>query len=117
MTSQHPIKSYQIPVSLWVEEKTEMTKGISVLQMHVNHRRVGTVYKGMASTRKSPLNPSELMIGCHKDSDNQLYRGYNDAEFDELALWKRSLLDNETMFFLGGYGMLTFLVHNLRGFL
>lgn len=73
------------------------------LEMHVNHRRVGTVYKGMASTRKSPLNPSELMIGCHKDSDNQLYRGYNDAEFDELALWKRSLLDNETMFFLGGY--------------
>ncbi|XP_037790938.1 adhesion G-protein coupled receptor D1-like [Penaeus monodon] len=75
------------------------------LEMHVNHRRVGTVFKGRASTRKSPLNPPELMIGCHKDSDNRLYRGYNDAEFDELALWKRSLLDNETMFFLGGYGM------------
>ncbi|XP_042891645.1 adhesion G-protein coupled receptor D1-like [Penaeus japonicus] len=73
------------------------------LEMHVNHRRVGSVFKGISATRKSALSPPELMIGCHKDNDNQLYRGYNDAEFDELAMWKRSLPDNETMYFLGGY--------------
>lgn len=53
---------------------------------------------------KQALDPTEMMLGCHKDADNQLYRGYNDAEYDELAAWTRKLPDNETLFFFGGYG-------------
>lgn len=74
------------------------------LELFVNLKKVGHQVESESSApAKQALDPTEMMLGCHKDADNQLYRGYNDAEYDELAAWTRKLPDNETLFFFGGY--------------
>ncbi|KAK3858005.1 hypothetical protein Pcinc_035777 [Petrolisthes cinctipes] len=50
---------------------------------------------------KTPLDPSEIMLGCHKDSDNPTYRQFAEGAFDELATWTRVVED--PIMFLGGY--------------
>ncbi|XP_037076257.1 uncharacterized protein LOC119097315 [Pollicipes pollicipes] len=42
-------------------------------------------------------------VGCHKASGDADYRHFCPCEFDEIAMWKRALLANESMFFLGGF--------------
>ena len=56
-----------------------------------------------SSEHKMALNPPEILIGCHKTSDNLNKRNFNSGSFDEIAIWKRWLNDTELPFFLGGY--------------
>ena len=43
------------------------------------------------------------MVGCHKTSTDMTHRGFSTGEYDELAIWKRKLMENETIFFYGGF--------------
>jgi hypothetical protein len=52
-----------------------------------------------------PLNPPEVLLGCHKTQVNQTKRYFGSGNFDELAFWKRRLNDTELPYFLGGYSM------------
>ena len=52
---------------------------------------------------KKPLEPPEVLLGCHKTSSNASKRHFASGSFDELALWKRWINDTELPFFLGGY--------------
>ena len=80
-------------------------KEIFDLQLFVDWEIVGqTAYPKQVSAAKDPLDPSMILIGCHKTSSEPDYRGYTDGQFDEVAMWARRLLNNETRFFLGGYG-------------
>ncbi|XP_018024745.1 uncharacterized protein LOC108680438 isoform X2 [Hyalella azteca] len=68
-------------------------------------KRVGQSFFPLPSTKskQAGLNPPELMLGCHKTSDNATYRYFGDGEYDELASWRKPLPENETSYFLGGY--------------
>lgn len=74
------------------------------LQVLVNDRIVSYQMQGKDSTRKGALDPPEIMVGCHKDADMDEYGHYLTASLDELAIWHRRLVDNNTIYFLGGYG-------------
>ena len=52
---------------------------------------------------KEPLSPPEIMIGCHKTSDNPTQRGFTSGVFDEVAYWGHWLNDTVKPYFLGGY--------------
>ena len=52
---------------------------------------------------KKPLDPPELMIGCHKTSENSTKRGFSSGSFDEVAFWGSWLNDTVKPYFLGGY--------------
>ena len=52
---------------------------------------------------KEPLSPPELMIGCHKTSENSTKRGFSSGSFDEVAFWGSWLNDTVKPYFLGGY--------------
>merc|ERR1712060_430502 len=54
-------------------------------------------------TTKAPLNPTTLLVGCHKTSTNNEMTGYASGAFDELAIWTRRLSDEDKELFLGGY--------------
>ncbi|KAF2364339.1 GPCR family 2 secretin-like, partial [Trinorchestia longiramus] len=74
------------------------------LELFINKKREGRSFLPQSSEGAKPsLNPPELMLGCHKTNDSTKYRYFGDGEYDELAFWKRSLPDNETDYFLGGY--------------
>nr|XP_053630924.1 adhesion G-protein coupled receptor D1-like [Cherax quadricarinatus] len=76
---------------------------VNGLEGMINDRRVFYRQYGVNCTRLPPLNPPEIMIGCHKDSNNTVYRDFNTADLDELAIWQKRLPDNNTVFFLGGF--------------
>ncbi|KAK7080264.1 hypothetical protein SK128_016792 [Halocaridina rubra] len=73
------------------------------LELYANAKKVGHSHSSKPSSRKQPLDPNEILVGCHKDSDNTNYRHYHDGDFDEFAFWSRRLPDDETIFFLGGF--------------
>ncbi|XP_068212715.1 cadherin EGF LAG seven-pass G-type receptor 1-like [Palaemon carinicauda] len=73
------------------------------LELYVDLKKVGQRVYGSPSSPLAPLDPALVMIGCHKTSTDTNYRGYNDAEYDEIAMWQRRLPDNETNFFFGGF--------------
>jgi len=75
------------------------------LQVFINQKPAGYVVHGVTpqAIAKQPLSPPEFMVGCHKASGEDEYRHFCPCEFDEIAMWQRSLLLNETMFFLGGF--------------
>ena len=61
--------------------------------------------------RRKPLQPvptegGQLMIGCHKTSDDSEMRGFSSGLFDEPAMWGRELKKtkslNEILYFTGG---------------
>lgn len=92
-------------------ESTLVENGGKGLELYVNLEMVGQV---MESKKPEPapstLDPvpsalkiPEMMLGCHKTSTNTTYGGYNDAAYDELALWTRRLNDTDKWYFLGGY--------------
>ena len=54
--------------------------------------------------------PPILMVGCHRNTDDTIFRdfGLNNSTYDELAIWTRKLVTNQTLdeavLFNGGYG-------------
>ena len=52
---------------------------------------------------KAALSPPEIMIGCHKTSDDPTRRGFTSGVFDEVAYWGQWLNDTVKPYFLGGY--------------
>jgi len=91
-------------------EKEEDFGGLSVF---LDLKRVGFVLQpeeiGCDSQKCSqtdgeePLNPAEIMIGCHKTMENQTNRDFSSGSFDEIAIWKYWLNDTLLPYFLGGY--------------
>ncbi|XP_071518114.1 uncharacterized protein [Panulirus ornatus] len=73
------------------------------LELYVNTDKVAHKRVPESSQAKGALSPPEVMVGCHRDSDNKVYRDFNDASFDEVASWTRQLNDTEVIFFYGGY--------------
>ncbi|XP_066945236.1 uncharacterized protein [Macrobrachium rosenbergii] len=72
--------------------------------LYIDAVKVGQEHYSKPSTpAKGILNPTEMLIGCHRDADNPTYRGFNNADFDEYAYWNRRLPDDQTIFFMGGY--------------
>ncbi|KAG7174697.1 putative adhesion G protein-coupled receptor B1-like, partial [Homarus americanus] len=59
--------------------------------------------EGISVTALPPLDPPELMIGCHKTSTDTTYRHYHTTQLDEFAWWNRRLVDEDVIYFLGGY--------------
>ena len=53
--------------------------------------------------------PPIVMIGCHRHSDDSMFRDFSlpGAQFDELAIWSRKLQMNrsinELLYLTGGY--------------
>ncbi|XP_064083647.1 uncharacterized protein LOC135199488 [Macrobrachium nipponense] len=83
-------------------QNSETTTG--GLELYIDAIKVGQEhYSKPSAPAKGILNPTEMLIGCHKDADNPMYRGFNDADFDEYAYWNRRLPDDQTIFFMGGY--------------
>ncbi|XP_068212714.1 adhesion G-protein coupled receptor D1-like [Palaemon carinicauda] len=77
---------------------------IGGLELYINAIKVGHEHHSKdSSPAKEFLDPSEMLIGCHKDADDTSYRGFNNADFDEFAYWDRRLPDDQTIFFMGGY--------------
>ncbi|KAF0294679.1 Cadherin EGF LAG seven-pass G-type receptor 3 [Amphibalanus amphitrite] len=74
------------------------------LQLYINQQPAAMVIHGQTpnTTAQPPLDPPEFMVGCHKTSADTDYSHFCPCEFDEIALWKRALLTNETIFFIGG---------------
>ena len=58
---------------------------------------------GDDETSKEPLNPPEIMIGCHKTAENPEKRNFSSGTFDEIAIWRYWLNNTLLPFFLGGY--------------
>lgn len=91
-------------------EKEEDFGGLSVF---LDLKRVGFVLqpdelgcdsqKCSQTVGEEPLNPAELMIGCHKTMENQTNRDFSSGSFDEIAIWKYWLNDTLLPYFLGGY--------------
>ena len=52
-------------------------------------------------------NPPVITLGCAWDRDAKQYDNFGNGEYDELAVWNRQLVKNETLdelpFFFGGY--------------
>lgn len=80
--------------------------------MLINLKVVGHSYLPVTVPAKPGLSPPELILGCHKTQADKTYRYFGDGEYDELASWNRALPENETFFFLGGYGMHSLLPYN-----
>ena len=59
--------------------------------------------EGAGEVLKEPLSPPEIMIGCHKTSDDLTKRGFTSGVFDEVAYWGQWLNDTVKPYFLGGY--------------
>jgi len=57
-----------------------------------------------ANTPKDSLSKPTVMLGCHKTSDSDsTYGNFLGGTFDELAIWRRHIMDNETSVFYGGF--------------
>ncbi|XP_042211680.1 cadherin EGF LAG seven-pass G-type receptor 2-like [Homarus americanus] len=69
----------------------------------INDRIVAYSTEGISVTALPPLDPPELMIGCHKTSTDTTYRHYHTTQLDEFAWWNRRLVDEDVIYFLGGY--------------
>ena len=52
---------------------------------------------------KESLAPPEVLLGCHKTSDNGETRMFASGSFDEVAIWEYWINDTVKPFFLGGY--------------
>ena len=91
-------------------EKEEDFGGLSVF---LDLKRVGFVLqpdelgcdsqKCSQTVGEEPLNPAEIMVGCHKTMENQTNRDFSSGSFDEIAIWKYWLNDTLLPYFLGGY--------------
>ena len=62
------------------------------------------------SWNKIAETPPIMMIGCHRNSDDENYRDFcrEETSFDELTIWTRKLnvnrTHNEVLYFTAGYG-------------
>ncbi|KAB7493731.1 hypothetical protein Anas_10425, partial [Armadillidium nasatum] len=74
------------------------------LKLFVNNTKVGDSSVIHTSKKKSPLNPAQVMLGCHKTSTNKTYGGFNKrASMDEFSLWRQALVGDEKDKIMGGF--------------
>lgn len=76
------------------------------LQLFYNLDMVSKAIVGiecMGICNQDGLDPREMIVGCHKSSDNTTERYFATGRFDELAFWTRRLNNTEKPLFLGGH--------------
>ncbi|RXG55276.1 Adhesion G protein-coupled receptor B3 [Armadillidium vulgare] len=77
---------------------------MKVLSFCQNNTKVGDSSVIHTSKKKSPLNPAQVMLGCHKTSTNKTYGGFNKrASMDEFSLWREALVGEEKDKIMGGF--------------
>lgn len=54
-------------------------------------------------TPQASLNPPTVMLGCHRQSNTSTHSNFLSGVYDEVAIWRHQVLDNETGLFYGGY--------------
>lgn len=74
------------------------SKGLS---LYVNSKRVAYVVYPEKSVAKESIVPPLLTIGCRRN-DTSTFIGYSYGEYDELAIWRKALDDENIDYFLGG---------------
>ncbi|XP_037090044.1 uncharacterized protein LOC119110357 [Pollicipes pollicipes] len=87
----------------WQEPGDGDDQVVQGLQLFINQERKGAVIHGRPSPAKPPLEPVQLMAGCHKTGTYGLYSDFCSCEMDEVAFWTRALRDDELSRFVGGY--------------
>ncbi len=89
------------------------------LELYINHDKVAqtvlseftnaglTTYTPVTDYKINGKDPAVMMVGCGWDYQQGKFDFHNENEIDELALWSRALVTNETVdetiFFLGGF--------------
>ena len=77
------------------------------LALYLDGDRVGRVVRpsSVVPSRPALLKPSEVLLGYHKTAADPKPRLRSGGTFDEVAVWKRQLKQDEAKeIFLGGFG-------------
>ncbi|KAF0303315.1 Adhesion G-protein coupled receptor G2 [Amphibalanus amphitrite] len=74
------------------------------LQLFINQQRVAAMVNGLPASPRPPVEPVQLMVGCHRTSTRSIYSEFcADCELDEVAIWRRALPDHQLSLFNGGH--------------